>query len=61
MKQHKEGLTLDINMFAKDMIDAVGAWYAKEAKNQNVQKNIGAVIQYYPIGSLAFLDVPAIG
>ncbi len=59
MRQHKEAFTLDLNTFAGDMTDAVKAWYVKQAQNQNVQRNIGAVIQYYP--SLDFLNVRAIG
>jgi|SRR5271155_440847 len=61
MKKHQGALTLDLSTFAEDMIDAVEAWYAKEANDQTVQKNIGAVIQRYPIGSLDFLNVAAIG
>jgi hypothetical protein len=61
MNTHKGALNLDLVMFAKDMIDAVEAWYANEAKNQNVKKNLGALIQYYPNGLLDFLNLPAIG
>ncbi len=59
MQEHKEAFTLDLNTFAGDMTDAVKAWYAKQAQNPNVQKKIGAIIQYYP--SLDFLSGPAIG
>jgi hypothetical protein len=59
MQEHKEAFTLHLNTFAGDMTDAVKAWYAKQGQNPNVQKNIGAIIQYYP--SLDFLNVPAIG
>jgi hypothetical protein len=61
MNKHQGALNLDLVMFAKDMIDAVEAWYASEAKNQNVKKNIGSLIQYYPNGLLDFLNLPAIG
>jgi hypothetical protein len=59
MKEHKGALILNINEFAKDMIDAVEEWYAKQEQNQNVHRNISALIQHYP--SLDFLDEPAIG
>jgi hypothetical protein len=59
--EHKDALTLDLKTFAKNMIDAVDAWYLKEARNQNVQKHLGSLVQHYPRGSLDFLDRDAIG
>jgi hypothetical protein len=61
MKELKGVLILDMTMFAKDMIDAVEAWYAKEAKNQNLKKNLGALVQYYPNGLSGYLEQPSIG
>ncbi len=61
MNTHKGALNLDLVMFAKDMIDAVEAWYANEAKNQNVKQNLSSLIQYYPNGLLDFLNLPTIG
>lgn len=61
MNTHQGALNLDLVMFAKDMIDAVEAWYTAEARNENVKHNIGSLIQYYPNGLLDFLNLPAIG
>jgi len=50
-----------MDMFAKGMIDAVEAWCAKEAKNQNVKKNLRALVQYYSNGLSGYLEQPSIG
>lgn len=43
-------LNLDSSTFCRDMIKAARDWLAKNAKDQNVQRNLERVVRFRPLG-----------
>jgi hypothetical protein len=61
MNEHQDALNLDLIMFCHDVITSVEAWYEQNKNKRNVKKNLHHLVQFYPLGMLDFLSMPAYG
>jgi hypothetical protein len=61
MNEHQDALNLDLCIFCQDVIDSVEVWYEQNKDNRTVKKNLRHLVQFYPLGMLDFLNMPAYG